>query len=173
MSVRNKSSLLSRNQVFIISLYLAAAPCLALALAWLCSDAHSNQYIPSSVDLVTATAEDLSNYLQGHSFTSVQLVNEYLRRIELDNARGRKLHSILRTTPKHILLQIAQTRDEERAANATRGPLHGLPVVVKVSTSCCCCLISKAHVLRITCGPGQNWGCPQLSAHTHLRTPLP
>lgn len=150
MSAKDNKSL-SRNNVVV----LAAVACLALAQAWLASDTHSNQYIPSSIDLVTATAEDLSIYLRGGSFTSVQLVNKYLRRIELDNARGRSLHSILRTTPKHILLQIAQTRDEERAANATRGPLHGLPVVVKVSTNCCCCL-SKANVLRIICGPGQN-----------------
>ena len=155
MSVRN-NLLLSRIDIVL----LAAVACLASALAWLGSDAHSNQYIPSSVDLVTATAEDLSSYLQDRVFTSVQLVNEYLRRIELDNVRGRTLHAILRTTPKHVRLQIAQNRDEERAANATRGPLHGLPVVVKVSSSWYCGLSKANSGLKDNMWTGPELGMP-------------
>ncbi len=57
---------------------------------------------------------------------SAQLTEAYLRRIErLDPL----LHSIIETNP--VALEIAARRDRERRAGRIRGPLHGIPVLLK------------------------------------------
>ncbi len=61
--------------------------------------------------------------------TARQLVEAYLERIERVDRRGPTLHSVLELNPD--ALEIAETLDRERAAGRVRGPLHGLPVLVK------------------------------------------
>ena len=60
------------------------------------------------------------------AFSSVELTSAYLRRIErLDPV----LHSVIETNPD--ALEIAARRDAERLAGRSRGPLHGIPVLLK------------------------------------------
>ena len=89
--------------------------------------------IPSSIELLSATTTDLLTLLENRTVTSVQLVQEYQRRIARDNRRGLWLNAILSTAPEENVLQIAQERDEQRARGELLGPLHGIPFVVKVS----------------------------------------
>ena len=57
---------------------------------------------------------------------SAELTEAYLRRIEtLDPL----LHSVIETNPQ--ALEIAARRDAERRAGRIRGPLHGIPVLLK------------------------------------------
>ncbi len=58
--------------------------------------------------------------------SSVELTEAYLRRIERLNPT---LHAVIETNPD--ALSIARRRDDERQANRSRGPLHGIPVLVK------------------------------------------
>lgn len=61
--------------------------------------------------------------------TSEQLTQDYLARIaEIDRA-GPKLGAVLELNPD--ALAIARERDAERRAGRVRGPLHGIPVLVK------------------------------------------
>jgi amidase len=62
-------------------------------------------------------------------FTARQLVEAYLERIEAVDRRGPTLRSVLEINPE--ALEAAEALDRERAAGRVRGPLHGLPILVK------------------------------------------
>ena len=72
---------------------------------------------------------DLQRMLAGGEVTSVQLVEQYLARIEAYDRAGPRLNSIVRVNPD--ARAIAGQLDRERAASGPRGPLHGIPVLVK------------------------------------------
>ncbi|KAK5995988.1 Putative amidase [Cladobotryum mycophilum] len=76
--------------------------------------------------LLDATLEQLSNGLANGQFTSVQLVKAYLARIEQVNGF---VHAVTEINPD--ALDIAISRDEDRAKGIVLGPLHGIPVLVK------------------------------------------
>ena len=61
--------------------------------------------------------------------TSRDLVERYLQRIESLDRNGPTLHAVLETNPD--ALTIAASLDAERRAGRTRGPMHGIPVLVK------------------------------------------
>ncbi|KAL7921319.1 amidase signature domain-containing protein [Trichoderma austrokoningii] len=64
--------------------------------------------------------------LESKHFTSVQLTKAYLARIEQVNET---VHAVVETNPD--ALSIAKALDDERASGTVRGPLHGIPVLVK------------------------------------------
>jgi amidase len=90
--------------------------------------------IPASFDLLTLTAQDATQLLSNQTFTSLQLTQEYLRRIELDDRSGLGLHTMLELTPPDIIFGIARERDLERQKGILRSPLHGVPLIIKART---------------------------------------
>ena len=76
-----------------------------------------------------ATLADLRVGLDRGGFTSRDLVQAYLRRIETLDRKGPSLHSVIETNPD--ALNIADALDRERQAKGPRGPLHGIPVLLK------------------------------------------
>ncbi|KAL5358079.1 amidase signature domain-containing protein [Aspergillus floccosus] len=77
-------------------------------------------------DLLTATGAELQNGLEDGCFTSVDLVKAYIKRTEEVNST---VCAVLELNPH--ALQIAQELDDERRNGITRGPLHGLPILIK------------------------------------------
>ncbi len=61
--------------------------------------------------------------------TARQLVEAYLERIDAIDQHGPTLRSVLEVNPD--ALEIAESLDRERAAARVRGPLHGLPILIK------------------------------------------
>ncbi|GAC1308326.1 MAG: amidase [Vulcanimicrobiaceae bacterium] len=61
--------------------------------------------------------------------TSETLVRAYLARIAALDASGPSLHSVIALDP-HALAD-ARARDRERGAGNVRGPLHGIPILIK------------------------------------------
>jgi len=61
--------------------------------------------------------------------TSKALVQAYLNRIEAFDRRGPRLNALLTVNPN--ALKEAEALDRERASKGPRGPLHGIPVIVK------------------------------------------
>jgi amidase len=81
-------------------------------------------------NLLTTTAVDLRRLLEAGEITSVQIVLDYLSQVERHDP---KLHTFISVAHKNLLLSVAADRDEERRQGRTRGPLHGIPIVLKDS----------------------------------------
>jgi Asp-tRNA(Asn)/Glu-tRNA(Gln) amidotransferase A subunit family amidase len=80
-------------------------------------------------DVFEASITEIRNALDGGQVSSVQLVRQYLNRIQAYDKQGPKLNSIVRVNPQ--ALAQAQALDTERQITGSRGPLHGVPIVVK------------------------------------------
>ncbi|KAG1903688.1 amidase signature domain-containing protein [Suillus fuscotomentosus] len=80
-------------------------------------------------DLYEASIVELQDGLVKRHFTSVQLVKAYLNRIEEVNLKGPALHAVIETNP--IALSQAAALDDERKGKGGRGPLHGIPLLLK------------------------------------------
>ena len=81
------------------------------------------------LDLHAATIPELQAALEAGDITSVQLVEAYLARIVAFDNGGPMLNSVQMTHPD--ALAIAAALDAERVAGRVRGPLHGIPVLLK------------------------------------------
>ncbi|MBA4321361.1 MAG: amidase [Odoribacter sp.] len=74
----------------------------------------------------------ISQLQQGYKegkFTIEQIVTDYLARIDAIDKKGPSLNSVICINPD--ALQIAQKLDKEMAAGKVRGPMHGIPVILK------------------------------------------
>jgi amidase len=67
-------------------------------------------------------------YEQGR-FSIADVVRDYLARIEAIDRGGPRLNAIIRVNPDALL--IAAELDKEMQAGKIRGPLHGIPVILK------------------------------------------
>lgn len=80
-------------------------------------------------DLYEASISELQDGLQKGLFTSVDLVKAYFARIEEVNHQGPSLNAVIEINPS-ALAQAAEL-DNERSTSGLRGPLHGIPIIVK------------------------------------------
>lgn len=114
------------------------------------------------VDLLSCTAKDLQARLGRGELTSVGLVQACLEQIAHFNGPviGRSdcaadnefpLRAVISLAPEQQIVNEAKRLDAERAANSLRGPLHGIPILLKVSLcshfsrfvcSCYCAFVS-------------------------------
>ena len=72
---------------------------------------------------------DLQAELGAGRVSAQQLTAAYLARIELIDRAGPHLRSVIETNPDAP--QIARALDAERKSKGARGPLHGLPILIK------------------------------------------
>ncbi|KZT53983.1 glutamyl-tRNA amidotransferase subunit A [Calocera cornea HHB12733] len=77
-------------------------------------------------DLLYASIDDLQEGMAAGTFSSVDLVKAYLGRIAEVNPL---LHALIETNPDAV--DLAAGLDDERANGTIRGPLHGIPIIVK------------------------------------------
>lgn len=82
-----------------------------------------------AVDLLTIDAKGLQCLLEGGEITSLDLVRRYLAQIQQHDG---KLRAMIKVTPSDILEETAKSLDRERAAGRLLGPLHGIPIIIKV-----------------------------------------
>jgi amidase len=85
--------------------------------------------LPAQAQIEDATIVSLSADLASGKTTSEKAVRAYLRRIAALDRKGPSLHSIITLNPNAIAE--ARTRDAERKAGTLRGPLHGVPILLK------------------------------------------
>lgn len=91
---------------------------------------HPNGF---GLHLLTATVGDLRQLLTRGEVHSVDLVKTYLDQIDRHNHKAMKLNAVISTAPEKDVLQQAVDLDQEQAEGRVRGPMHGIPVIIKVS----------------------------------------
>jgi amidase len=104
----------------------AATPSMASAAAGIA--AHTPGPPPPS-ELEEATIAQLQQWMASGRHTSRALCEMYLIRISGIDRDGPALRSVLQLNPD--ALAIADSLDAERKAGRIRGPLHGIPVLIK------------------------------------------
>ncbi len=90
-----------------------------------------------------AGSADLHDQMQRGELRSEQLVHWYLDRIDALDHNGPELRSIIELNPDALMT--ARALDEEWRESGPRGPLHGIPVVLKAN-------IDTADKMRTTAG---------------------
>ncbi|MDR3715030.1 MAG: amidase [Puia sp.] len=82
-------------------------------------------------ELNEATIDELQTAMGNGTFTSVGITQKYLQRIQAidKDSDGPRLNAIIEINPD--ALAIAASMDRERKEGKVRGPLHGIPVLVK------------------------------------------
>jgi amidase len=83
----------------------------------------------AAFDLDEASIADLRGRMETGRETARSLVEKYSARIDAIDRNGPALHSIIELNPD--ALAIADRLDAERRAGRPRGPLHGIPVLIK------------------------------------------
>src|SRR5436305_8655566 len=75
------------------------------------------------------TVADFRAGVKSGKYTARRVAEMYLKRIEDVDRRGPALNSVIEVNPE--ALSIADALDRERKAGRVRGPLHGVPVLIK------------------------------------------
>jgi amidase len=83
----------------------------------------------SSFPLEEATAAQMQEWMASGRYTARQIAELYLRRIDAIDRQGPALRSVIEVNPE--ALDIADALDKERREKGPRGPLHGIPVLIK------------------------------------------
>jgi amidase len=84
---------------------------------------------PFPIDLERATIPQLQQALSGGQISSEDLVEAYVERIRALNTGGPSLNAVRVLAPDAVTQ--ARRADSERRKHRVRGPLHGIPVLVK------------------------------------------
>jgi amidase len=117
-----RDSMLGRRQ-FLQSGVLAAAIGAAPALA---APERSNV---RPFELDEATIADLQRGMKSGAFTARSLTEKYLARMDEIDKHGPAINAIIERNPD--ALAIAGSLDKERKERGPRGPVHGIPVLIK------------------------------------------
>jgi amidase len=93
----------------------------------LTNSASGPEIKPFELDEITIS--ELQEGMKSGKFTARALVEKYSSRIDEIDKSGPAIHSIIEMNPD--ALSIADALDQERKAKGPRGPLHGVPVLIK------------------------------------------
>ena len=92
-------------------------------------DIRATQSAPAGFDLEEVTTTSLLRDQQSGRYTARRIAEQYLSRIQALDRNGPSLNSVIELNPD--ALAIADALDAERQARGLRGPLHGIPVLIK------------------------------------------
>src|SRR5713101_4639890 len=80
-------------------------------------------------DLEEVTTAELQAGMKSGKYTARSITEKYLERIDEIDKRGPAIHAVIEINPD--ALAIADALDKERREKGVRGPLHGIPVLIK------------------------------------------
>ncbi|HKT40650.1 MAG TPA: amidase family protein, partial [Ktedonobacterales bacterium] len=119
---------ISRRKLFQMGAAAAATASLAgLPAPVLAAPQHFSD--PGPGDLLEVTIAELQSWMASGKITARELVNLYQQRIDAIDRHGPKVNSVLELNPDAEA--IAAALDEERRKKGPRGPLHGIPMLLK------------------------------------------
>ena len=125
---------------------------------------RSSRYEIAEFELTEASVAELRSGLESGRWTARSLCEAYLERIASIDVAGPALNSVIELNPD--ALGDADTLDAERRAGKIRGPLHGIPAMVKDN-------IGTADSMQTTAGslalegsgvPRDSWVAARLRA---------
>jgi amidase len=121
----------------------------ALAVAAVTLTAQAPRVAP--FDLEEATIADLQHRMEAGQDTSRSLVDKYLARMDAIDRHGPELRSVLEINPDAGA--IADALDAERKAGRLRGPLHGIPILIKDNIASADRMMTTAGSLALAGAP--------------------
>lgn len=127
---------MSQRQVQIRTRSLISVLCLLAMLAACTVDDSERDYREYDIDSLQAL-------MQAGELSARELTEYYLDRIDAIDRNGPELNSIIEVNPQ--AMEIAAALDAERQATGVRGPMHGIPVVLKAN-------IDTADLMETTAG---------------------
>lgn len=80
-------------------------------------------------DVIEASITALQALMSSRKMTAREIVLQYIDRINALDQAGPQIRSVIELNPE--VLSIADALDAERAARGPRGPLHGIPILLK------------------------------------------
>ncbi len=86
-------------------------------------------WVSQPFELDEITISDLQQRLSSGALTARSITEKYLARIEAVDHHGPTLRSVIEVNPD--ALGMADALDKERREKGTRGPLHGIPILIK------------------------------------------
>lgn len=113
-------------------LQATAASCvlsIANPLSTVANESPETHAPPPAFELDELTISDLQQALKSGKYTSKQLVEKYSDRINDVDKKGPALSSVIEMNPDAE--SIAAALDRERKERGPRGPLHGVPILIK------------------------------------------
>ncbi len=131
--------MLSNREPRSVAAFVVAAPLLTYLFACgkpVCPAAEPEAAKPAAsasaraeFPLAEATIAELQSQMEAGKATSRQIVEAYLARIEALDRRGPSLRAVIEIDPEAIAT--AEALDRERRTRGARGPLHGIPILLK------------------------------------------
>ena len=109
--------------------FLTAAVASGLASTGVITDSTRRHAEEIPFDIAEATIADLQDGMTSGKYTARSLAEKYLARIEALDRNGPALRSVIELNPDALAL--ADSLDKERKEKGPRGPLHGIPLLVK------------------------------------------
>lgn len=106
-----------------------AVPLLATAQTSVRATAQTSPRTTAPFEVHEATITQLQTAMSDGRTSALQLVESYLARIAAFDAQGPALNSMIRLNPQ--ARADARTLDAERRAGKVRGPMHGVPIILK------------------------------------------
>jgi amidase len=88
-----------------------------------------NKVTPVHFELEECTIADLQRKMESKTHTSRSITELYIKRIDAIDKNGPKLNAIIELNKE--ALSAADRMDKERRAGNVRGPMHGIPVLLK------------------------------------------
>ena len=94
------------------------------------AEAETPLAAPQTFELEELTIAELQNGMKSGKYTAVSLAKKYLQRIQQIDKSGPAVNSVIEINPDAISIAAALDR-ERKAKGSSRGPLHGIPVLIK------------------------------------------
>ena len=130
-STESDSSRRTFLQTGLVASVAAVYPALGAARV-IAENAHANEFPAAEVkafELEEATIDDLQAGMKSGKYTSRSITEKYLTRIQDIDKQGPVVNSLIEVNPD--ALEIAESLDRERREKSERGPLHGIPILIK------------------------------------------